>query len=168
MPREGHDRLCIVSIVRTSRFQSTCPARGTTQANVFAVMMDEISIHVPREGHDASVLHPRDLRLISIHVPREGHDSTLIPMPRATRSFQSTCPARGTTTPLFSHCPGDARFQSTCPARGTTPMYIGGSLAKPEFQSTCPARGTTDITCSHCKNTNFNPRAPRGARLHWH
>ena len=78
-------------------FQSTCPARGTTQANVFAVMMDEISIHVPREGHDV----------------------TAPIAPKPTSGFQSTCPARGTTHIIPSKTM-TAKFQSTCPARGTT------------------------------------------------
>ena len=51
MPREGHDlfgsigRLFVV-------FQSTCPARGTTYTNNEVDDQHDISIHVPREGHD--------------------------------------------------------------------------------------------------------------------
>ena len=55
-------------------------------------------------------------------------------------------------------------FQSTCPARGTTSNFCA-ILPCSLFQSTCPARGTT----SHAENgttkyLHFNPRAPRGAR----
>ena len=124
-------------------FQSTCPARGTTeQQKVIRPRSPCISIHVPREGHDAftaiSALPrhnfnpraPRGARLlkhaaqlhnnqISIHVPREGHDRPQM-LPTAQRLL----------------------FQSTCPARGTTPSLISAVAA----------------------NGNFNPRAPRGAR----
>ena len=61
-------------------------------------MVSQISIHVPREGHDA----PRRANaaktvLISIHVPREGHDSHRTETLDRRDLFQSTCPARGTT-----------------------------------------------------------------------
>ena len=39
---------------------------------------DEISIHVPREGHDSPLFgHSSRYAGISIHVPREGHDAFL-------------------------------------------------------------------------------------------
>ena len=78
-------------------FQSTCPARGTTIRSYYVYLLQPISIHVPREGHDPRRSHrpasradfnpraPRGARRgfslrggivipISIHVPREGHD----------------------------------------------------------------------------------------------
>ena len=102
VPREGHDPGAITVVAgMTFSFQSTCPARGTTELLRASGRANyTISIHVPREGHDrvtgaaAGVHHA-----ISIHVPREGHD----PLRSLTRlpylQFQSTCPARGTT-----HC----------------------------------------------------------------
>ena len=79
-------------------------------------------------------------------------------------SFQSTCPARGTTVDgdgrrtqrayFNPRAPRGARhplhraggriraFQSTCPARGTT-VSFAGFVSREKFQSTCPARGTT-------------------------
>ena len=42
------------------RFQSTCPARGTTAAVRISGEFAEISIHVPREGHDSK--HAQFLR----------------------------------------------------------------------------------------------------------
>ena len=79
------------------QFQSTCPARGTTCRRYKRSPRTNISIHVPRDGHDirlvsAGTSHfhfnpraPRGARrkwdklykatqFISIHVPREGHD----------------------------------------------------------------------------------------------
>ena len=47
---------------------TTASDRKRTQANAI------ISIHVPREGHDAPTAGRRVLGCISIHVPREGHD----------------------------------------------------------------------------------------------
>ena len=54
MPREGHD-----------------PRRANAAKTVL------ISIHVPREGHDANYIAMLNKALnISIHVPREGHDAS--------------------------------------------------------------------------------------------
>ena len=57
------------------QFQSTCPARGTTPCWLWGSRTKDISIHVPREGHD--LRSSTSMRFASI--------------------FQSTCPARGTT-----------------------------------------------------------------------
>ena len=99
VPREGHDQ------DRRYKLQPVVP----------------ISIHVPREGHDGHTqgaavggrhFNPRAPRgarhidgelvavdAISIHVPREGHDSLpLVSWTDGEQTFQSTCPARGTTT----------------------------------------------------------------------
>ena len=56
-------------------FQSTCPARGTTKKRGQGNKDSDISIHVPREGHDSHRTETLDRRDL----------------------FQSTCPARGTT-----------------------------------------------------------------------
>ena len=120
VPREGHDTAYKFSKLVDTAFQSTCPARGTTIAADTGTTRHEhfnpraprgarhqykwrtlqkttISIHVPREGHDASCIKThnifvdfnpraprgarpleggkrRGLKDISIHVPREGHD----------------------------------------------------------------------------------------------
>ena len=177
-----------MNLIILDQFQSTCPARGTTYKNFAYVAGEGISIHVPREGHDATPPNtsycdrsfqstcpargttwstrprtrsrsdfnpraPRGARRhiafnaahvvgISIHVPREGHDAMLLSMFVPSVTFQSTCPARGTTLRLVLKCRAASRFQSTCPARGTT------TSSRP--WSWCPS--------------NFNPRAPRGAR----
>ena len=98
VPREGHDevrhgyaklqnhfnpraprgarRKAIPERPDRRAFQSTCPARGTTQRERLPDRCRHISIHVPREGHDESKPRPaRGAKNISIHVPREGHDS---------------------------------------------------------------------------------------------
>ena len=124
-------------------FQSTCPARGTTLYAVQESRKLIISIHVPREGHDRLYLYA-DARYqtISIHVPREGHDRPQM-LPTAQRLlFQSTCPARGTTS-SNPQTVNSIIFQSTCPARGTTKTATAGACTPKPFQSTCPARGTT-------------------------
>ena len=82
---------------------------------------------------------------ISIHMPREGHDSGHAAAVVDKKIFQSTCPARGTTSvagiTVIDFVRWYKAFQSTCPARGTTAIY------------------TTFLAGAYY----FNPRAPRGA-----
>ena len=84
--------------IAPKKFQSTCPARGTTcilsakstlrsyfnpraprgaRPRLFHELSPPaaISIHVPREGHDYYAYINPQRTLISIHVPREGHDT---------------------------------------------------------------------------------------------
>ena len=97
VPREGHDHPVSPSAQPISAFQSTCPARGTTAGtrvclpsfpdfnpraprgarpsfDTSLITLLAISIHVPREGHDAGCHGSCGAYKISIHVPREGHD----------------------------------------------------------------------------------------------
>ena len=214
-------------------FQSTCPARGTTRQRR-AVRQEQlnISIHVPREGHDCILYKNTGYFMgISIHVPREGHDERYFRAPALSGQFQSTCPARGTTS-SFQKCsprltyfnpraPRGARHRLSCPdtftirisihvpreghdlwslfrlkrllyfnpraPRGARLMVLLLSPLRLGFQSTCPARGTTkprlSVACQTTisihvpreghdgfprsivgNQTDFNPRAPRGAR----
>ena len=164
---------------------------------------------MPREGHDTRHLSGDSREPISIHVPREGHDARCGRASYTKRPFQSTCPARGTTQRRRSkphtnnnfnpRAPRGARreraasdfnvyqFQSTCPARGTTAADFWANYDIYKFQSTCPARGTTEaqieaarpyfisihvpreghdvpIFAQYRYVCDFNPRAPRGAR----
>ena len=114
-PRGARRRL-VVADGRVIKFQSTCPARGTTGgAMVEYTAALPISIHVPREGHDAlPAIVDREIwefqstcpargttsepspknggAWISIHVPREGHDSTTSFAPIGNRDFNPRAP----------------------------------------------------------------------------
>ena len=148
------------------QFQSTRPSRGETCEKCGAELVAEISIHSPLAGRDFgrvngesdmanfNPLAPRGARpgegfgifhssLISIHSPlagRDGRAAGRIPVPSA---FQSTRPSRGET--------------NTCAIIVMTAM---------EFQSTRPSRGETrsGAGCGGHRR-DFNPLAPRGARL---
>ncbi len=147
------------------RFQSTCPARGTTARITSRVAATKISIHVPREGHDCytggrkegiflfqSTCPARGTTFrhvkaaffcdISIHVPREGHDPAPAVLYWREKDFNPRAP-RGARP---QHAPPgmvQKEFQSTCPARGTTEGIGANCRSAAVFQSTCPARGTT-------------------------
>ena len=126
--------------------------------------------------------------LISIHVPREGHDLSPETVLRVLDVFQSTCPARGTTFYPRVHHGGSPDFNPRAP-RGARPKTQERQQQSLLFQSTCPARGTTSTLIDSLAlvraisihvpreghdslqsglsvdQSNFNPRAPRGARL---
>ena len=145
MPREGHDTAGTwTSSGRTLDFNPRAP-RGARREKLKGVVDKvSISIHVPREGHDMTdFLLLGYLPSISIHVPREGHD-TFMPHPHSSqRLFQSTCPARGTTSHKRRDHAARLHFNPRAP-RGARP---GKAPLLP------------------CQEQNFNPRAPRGARL---
>ena len=87
-----------------------------------------ISIHVPREGHDKKAAEEAKAEAISIHVPREGHDKL---RPRAgdcATTFQSTCPARGTTNVAPQSEQTRSHFNPRAP-RGARPMRAFATIA---------------------------------------
>ena len=111
---------------------------------------------------------------------------TLCSHPERLR-FQSTCPARGTTSWRGTTAPSRRDFNPRAP-RGARRGLHSPTLTAKVFQSTCPARGTTvdeeavrkaaEISihvpreghdrpagaARRSRGGNFNPRAPRGAR----
>ncbi len=102
---------------------------------------------------------------ISIHVPREGHDTTDFLTGKGQKEFLSTCPGRGTT--------GDGEptgvllgeFLSTCPGRGTTrPLAI--DVLRLVISIHVPREGHDPIPPTSYRTVrHFYPRAPGGARL---
>ena len=98
VPREGHDDSARPSRSHRYAFQSTCPARGTTQKpRTQLPSQAEFQSTCPARGttfaHDCTLVRGA----ISIHVPREGHDAGTDRVIPPVEKFQSTCPARGTT-----------------------------------------------------------------------
>ena len=75
-PREGDDAFASVNGIFVTVFQSTPPARGTTEMGILAAGAAPISIHAPREGDDEVLKQETAQHIaISIHAPREGDDS---------------------------------------------------------------------------------------------
>ena len=168
-------------------FQSTRPMRGATRSTIAQILNHVISIHAPHAGRDPEA---RDSWRRGCHFnPRAPCGARLWPL-RALylwTIFQSTRPMRGATrspglatrsSSYFNpRAPCGARqvrilcvcsrslFQSTRPMRGATNAVVYRMLRN-EFQSTRPMRGATarSAGCRWCLS-DFNPRAPCGARL---
>ena len=80
MPREGHDKQRGLIQNSKAAFQSTCPARGTT-AGGWHLFCFDISFQstCPARGTTIGRKGERGgFGRISIHVPREGHDCTML------------------------------------------------------------------------------------------
>ena len=161
--------------------------RGATRCFQGFSQRPAISIHAPREGRDRSELSfprrafyfnpraPRGARLailifvavavlISIHAPREGRDRHMLIIISQRYNFNPRAP-RGARPCrcIRRYCLPE--FQSTRPARGATQTALD-RLATSVISIHAPREGR-DCAPQH-KNAavrNFNPRAPRGARL---
>ena len=124
-------------------FQSTRPVRGATSA------MDKRIAHLndfnPRAPCGARLRGLDEFSLslqISIHAPRAGRDGEVHTAPVTYKAFQSTRPVRGATG-MAADISVSGQFQSTRPVRGATLTFAKTLLT----------------------TTDFNPRAPCGARL---
>ena len=167
-PRSPHGerRAFILFIKRQTKFQSTLPARGATFyqfANI--VDSDNISIHAPRTGSDATGgdkqafgacnFNPRSPHgerqgtrfkptaavPISIHAPRTGSDIFINSYTIHHCYFNPRSP-HGERLAANAELSVKGQFQSTLPARGATPQELLLRMLK-RFQSTLPARGAT-------------------------
>ena len=147
-----------------------------------------ISIHAPLAGCDVSVKRYITKIQISIHAPLAGCDRPVSSPLHCQKSFQSTHPLRGATTPCrrrlgtswnfnprtpcgvrlitYFHPIPHGPFQSTHPLRGATPCPADPDAEAEPFQSTHPLRGATRSKDPALLTTvYFNPRTPCGVRL---
>ena len=101
---------------------------------------------------------------ISIHAPREGGDRAFLYAPARHQIFQSTPPARGAT---LAHCsyPAMLGFQSTPPARGATRNNPDSSRHPHIISIHAPREGgDASFLIGRSWASDFNPRPPRGGR----
>ena len=167
VPREGHDLLPVhvryvqgdfnpraprgarpltsATLMILPNFNPRAPRGARLVTDLISDLRKIISIHVPREGHDARsnnksmavwYFNPRAPRgarrrgtgktygafAISIHVPREGHDSSFQELNPCFTYFNPRAPRGARLNTSGARCK-HRRFQSTCPARGTTVFY---------------------------------------------
>ena len=137
----GRDRGRQRAMTIASRFQSTRPVWGATQAYQPRYAPISISIHAPRMGRDASA---------SI-----GSKSSM--------EFQSTRPVWG-ATPHPSSAGRLAIFQSTRPVWGATTCRRAHRLPRRRFQSTRPVWGATGRGHRHPPRLDISIHAPRMGR----
>ena len=176
VPREGHDLIRCTNSSHPGYFNPRAPRGARHRGCISKRVSQGISIHVPREGHDARSVY-KHVVVVQYFNPRAPRGARLysasLYVLRAT--FQSTCPARGTTLipaspmcflPHFNpRAPRGAR-RVLCRGRGLYEVIsihvpreghdnlslICVQVPKP-FQSTCPARGTTrHARAAYCRS----------------
>ena len=164
-PRAGCDQAAATKKGFMSEFQSTRPVWGATRLERLARAAQMISIHAPRAGRDhMGCQHNNNRRYISIHAPRVGRD-------------ELTLWAGDNPTVISIHAPRVGRDQKHCP--GVLPRHIsihaprvgrdrGGRDDKPlqhiSIHAPRVGRDAIALTSYSKAKTNFNPRAPCGAR----
>ena len=165
-------------------FQSTRPLRGTTAWHN-SRYRQQVNFN-PRAPYGARRCLPTEASIysnISIHVPRTGHDCWIVRCNRSRPDFNPRAPYGARRAParmapprrtyfnprapygarrvLLSDFSAFGAFQSTCPVRGTTePFAIQLSLVM-SFQSTCPVRGTTEPLKHLAESSIISIHVPR-------
>ena len=105
---------------------------------------------------------------ISIHAPRAGRDLCLWTRYAGLTSFQSTRPVWGATEQEHE-LREKAEISIHAPRVGRDALEPDGAVTQIRFQSTRPVWGATaGCTQAAAATSNFNPRAPCGARLFVH
>ena len=147
------------------KFQSTRPLRGATVLDARQRSRLVISIHAPLAGRDGRYLFHPQCHCISIHAPLAGRDPRQKASSLWGRYFNPRAPCGARRDGLMMDWEYRV-FQSTRPLRGATAVSTV-RIQRQIFQSTRPLRGATGR--SHgClwRHSDFNPRAPCGARPH--
>ena len=145
-------------------FQSTRPARGATAAGLNPVLSAIFQSTRPARGATQEMLSNTAHQRISIHAPREGRDNTHIAIDKPLINFNPRAP-RGARLLVRGQVIPVPQFQSTRPARGAT-CVLTGSKSTPLISIHAPREGRDKNWDGKLEYTNdFNPRAPRGARL---
>ena len=160
-PRGARLRI-IGNLMDIYRFQSTCPARGTTIRRNAKIISKDFNPRAPRGARHSRCRSYGVWRYFNPRAPR-GARQTSSNIVTIKLEFQSTCPARG-TTPEISRLIVRQQFQSTCPARGTTDDG-NAQLRWLDISIHVPREGHDALNDEiRATAVNFNPRAPRGAR----
>ena len=106
-------------------FQSTCPARGTTLRPSSIAASPVISIHVPREGHDEYIgVQFLMLEHVNPRAPRGARRPARPAAELIRQDFNPRAPRGARLVDGVHYGTSVPSFQSTCPARGTTARLL--------------------------------------------
>ena len=164
-PPRGGRRRQIPPPRQSTDFNPRPPRGGRRQIKKEGSRTAAISIHAPREGGDRSPAHPDgQKRDFNPRPPRGGRRRHICSAMSYSR-FQSTPPARGATRHPLAATRGNFLFQSTPPARGATTTRPVSDIAR-RISIHAPREGGDNLLSTQLiKESDFNPRPPRGGRL---
>ena len=138
--------------------------RGATSTRKLTSAEIGISIHAPHAGRDRTHLGQRAGSGISIHAPHAGRDGCFQRSAGFCVQFQSTRPMRGATFFAKPMMDLSLEFQSTRPMRGATGALFILHLQKIISIHAPHAGRDSKGTARTFTASDFNPRAPCGAR----
>ena len=142
-PPRGGRRSGLLTIRRSSVFQSTPPARGATvgRGEQGDPQADDFNPRPPRGGRLHQAEPPRRSRGISIHAPREGGDLR-IGIGHRIQQISIHAPREGGDWQPAGRIRRRVHFNPR-PPRGGRRSTSAGAMTLSIFQSTPPARGAT-------------------------
>ena len=163
-PREGGDGSLPKHLTASTYFNPRPPRGGRPLRQMTHPSKIYFNPRPPRGGRHPVQFSEYPCCPISIHAPREGGDCCTSGCCTRTIDFNPRPPRGGRRRSCLRLLSRSWIFQSTPPARGAT-SNIFSAFFRSLFQSTPPARGATfhGILCHHAIK-NFNPRPPRGGR----
>ena len=164
-PHAGRDVAEGDEIPFTKIFQSTRPMRGATMGYRTLFLLPEFQSTRPMRGATSSTRPGVWIAKFQSTRPMRGA-TTFFWARRITMIFQSTRPMRGATSQAQLNQLQQMAFQSTRPMRGATRR--GNSSAAVfliSIHAPHAGRDTLNLPMAQ-RSSNFNPRAPCGARLH--
>ncbi len=145
-------------------FQPTRPLRGATCHNDKLRRPCLISTHAPLAGRDSQAL---GLSVILYDFNPRAPCGARLPTPRddaPQKEISTHAPLAGRDRYRVDEQSPSPIFQPTRPLRGATPLRMM-TISPKEFQPTRPLRGATAHSrAGSLRRTDFNPRAPCGAR----
>ena len=98
VPREGHDAQELINGAGQAKFQSTCPARGTTARRLlYDYSCQNFNPRAPRGARRLCVAVLAVQNHFNPRAPRGARRAVSQQERGLPQAFQSTCPARGTT-----------------------------------------------------------------------
>ena len=164
-PLAGRDVLVVSIGIKVFKFQPTRPLRGATESVPALATSDFlISTHAPLAGRDCNSSRSCLTSSISTHAPLAGRDDFPTMVSQSKFAFQPTRPLRGATNNrqmiftlhlISTHAPLAGRDIHTVVTFNHGNISTHAPLAGRDEKRRRVIDGT---------RTNFNPRAPCGAR----
>ena len=165
-PLAGRDLSISMTMLLMILFQPTRPLRGATQRNGSHYQPVLISTHAPLAGRDHLLMGIfMRLRLFQPTRPLRCATFARIEYSAMIVVFQPTRPLRGATEDRRRRSTTNI-FQPTRPLRGATAELLKSNAQRLRISTHAPLAGR-DITEQKqlANESDFNPRAPCGARL---
>ena len=145
-------------------FQPTRPLRGATDSFALKLTTSYISTHAPLAGRDCRWHGWTIIQLISTHAPLAGRDFLRLSAYSLGSVFQPTRPLRGATC-LDAVTIHSKAISTHAPLAGRDQVTVVTKTRTTNFNPRAPCGARLSFPWLNITIVYFNPRAPCGARL---